>query len=132
MPKSTTHANNVLNIIGSAATTAPAQTWISLHTATPGTTGASEVSTGSYARVRVYRDGSTSPFWGAAASAAMRNSGVVTFPQGGGSVTVTHFGVWDAATNGNFLRGGQLDAQFVYGTTVTPEFANNAITLTEA
>jgi hypothetical protein len=132
MAKSTTHANNVLNIIGSAAATAAAQTWISLHTSNPGTTGAGEVSGGAYARVRVFRDGTTSPFWGAAASAAMRNTGAVTFPQGGASANVTHFGIYDAATSGNFLRGGPLDASFVYGTTVTPEFATNSITLTEA
>ena len=131
MAKSTAHANAVLDALG-GGTAMHAQTWISLHTADPATTGTGEVAGGSYARVRVNQDGTTSPFWGSAAAAAMNNSGAVTFPQGGGDAVVTHFGIWDANAAGGFIRGGALDASFTYGSTVTPEFANGAITLTEA
>lgn len=131
MAKSTTHANAVLDALGSG-TSMHAATYISLHTADPGTTGASEASLGSYARVQVNQDGVTSPYWNTAASSTMDNNGAVTFPEGGGDAVITHFGIWDAATAGNFIRGGALDSSFTYGSTVTPEFANGAIDLTEA
>lgn len=131
MAKSTTHANAVLDAIG-GGTTIAAQTWISLHTGDPGTTGASEVAGGSYARVRVNQDSTTSPYWDDAASAAMVQVGAVTFPEGGGDASVTHFGVWTASTDGTFVRGGALDTGFTYGANVTPEFAAGALELTEA
>lgn len=130
MAKSDTHANAILDAIG-GGTSLHAATHISLHTADPGDTGASEVSTGSYARVQVNQDGATSPFWNSAATSAMTNNGAITFPEGGGDAVVTHFGVYDAATAGNFLRGGALDSSFTYGSTTTPEFADAALTLTE-
>jgi hypothetical protein len=131
MAKSTAHANAVLDAIG-GATTIAAQTWVSLHTGNPGTTGASEVSGGSYARVRVNQNGSTSPYWNTAASAAMTNNGAITFPEGGGDAAVTHFGLWTATSAGTFIRGGALDTGFTYASNVTPEFATTALELTEA
>lgn len=131
MAKSTAHANAVLDAIGDGTLYATG-VWISLHTGDPGTTGASEVSGGSYARVKVNVDGETSPFWDAAASAAMTHTGAITFPQDGADAAVTHFGVYDASTAGNFLRGGALDSGFTYASNVTPEFAENALELTEA
>lgn len=130
MSKSTTHANAVLDAIGDMSL--HAATHVSLHTADPGTTGASEVSGGSYARVQVNANGGASPSWNAAASGGMDNNGAVTFPEGGGGASVTHFGLYDAATAGNFIRGGALDQGFTYGAAVTPEFADTALSLTES
>ena len=130
MAKSTTHANAVLDAIGDM--TIHAATYVSLHTGNPGTTGASEVSGGSYARVQVNAQAGAQPAWNTAASAAMDNNGAITFPQGGGDAAVTHFGLWTASTSGTFIRGGALDAGFTYGATVTPEFASGALELTEA
>lgn len=129
MAKSTIHANAVLDALGDLSL--HAATYISLHTGDPGTTGASEVAGGSYARVQVNANGGASPAWGSATSGELTNSGAVTFPQGGGDAAVTHFGIWDAATNGNFIRGGTC-TNFTYAANVTPEFADGAITLTEA
>ena len=131
MAKSTAHANAVLDALG-GGTAMHAQTWISLHTGDPGTTGATEATLGAYARVRVNQDGLTAPYWNDAATSAMTNNGAVTFPEGGGDAVITHFGIWDANATGGFIRGGALDASFTYGATVTPEFANGAISLTEA
>lgn len=78
----------------------PATGYISLHTASPGTTGASEVSGGAYARVATT--------W-AAASAGSRTGSQVTVNVPA-STTITHFGIWDAATGGNYLGGGPLSA----------------------
>lgn len=130
MSKSTSHANAVLDNIGYSSATAFGATYISLHTGDPGTTGASEVTGGSYARVLVNRDRTTSPYWAAAASGSMANEGAVAFEQGGGDAAVTHFGVWSAATSGTFLRGGTC-TNFTYASNVTPEFADGAVTLSE-
>jgi len=110
--------------------------YVSLHTADPGTTGASEVNSGThtwYARVAVTR---ATGSWAAPSTngSARRtsNSGTVTFAAPTTSVSVTHMGIWDATTTGNFLWGGAL------GTTrnlangdSAPSFAIGAATIDE-
>lgn len=73
--------------------------FVSLHTADPGETGASEVVGGSYARQQAD--------FAAAAGGATSNAAAVEFT-GMPAVTVTHVGIWDAVTVGNFLWGGPL------------------------
>lgn len=75
--------------------------WASLHTADPGLTGANEVTGGSpaYARKAIT--------WNAAASGALDNNANPVFDVPA-STTVTHFGLWSAATNGTFYGGGDL------------------------
>lgn len=73
--------------------------YASLHTADPGLTGASEVTGGSYARQAITFD--------APAGGVSANSAALTFTDMP-SVTVTHVGVWDAATVGNFVYGDVL------------------------
>lgn len=129
MAKSDTHANAILDAIGDM--TLHTDTYVSLHTADPGGTGASEVSGGSYARVEVNANGGSSPSWNTASGSAMTNNGAVTFPEDGGGASVSHAGLYDASTGGNFLRGGALDSSFTYDATTTPEFADTALELTE-
>ena len=82
-----------------------AGTRISLHTADPGTTGASEVTGGTYARVATT--------WGSPASGSAAGSEVsLNVPAG---TTVTHWGLWSAATGGTFLFGGALAAAEAFG-----------------
>jgi len=83
----------------------PTPVYISLHTADPGTTGASEVSGGTYARQPV----STSN-WNAAASGQTSNVSSITFSGIAVSTIITHVGIWDAVSGGNFLSGGSLTA----------------------
>jgi hypothetical protein len=95
---------------------AAAGTYISAHTADPGTGGASEVAGGSYARQQTT--------W-AAASAGARVGSQVTIPIPAGT-TVTHWGVWSAASAGTFY--GFFDmADEVFGSggnlLVTPTLA---------
>jgi hypothetical protein len=87
---------------------APANVYISLHTADPGATGASEVSGGSYARVTV----STTGGWSSPTSGGLTdNAGTITFPTATADWgTVTHVGIWDASSAGNFIQGGALSA----------------------
>lgn len=78
--------------------------YLSLHTDDPGETGANEVTGGSYARQAATFD--------AAANGATANSGAINFTSMPG-VTVTHVGLWDASSNGNFLWGGAATASKV-------------------
>lgn len=78
-----------------------ANTYVSTHTADPGETGASESTGGSYAR-------QTASFAAASAGAVVSDADLVwtNMP----ASTVTHVGIWDASTAGNFLWGGALTA----------------------
>lgn len=93
---------------------------VSLHTATPSTTGASEnANSGSYARQACS--------WNAASGGSMTNSTTLTFSTLG-SVAVTHFGTWSSATYaaGTYAIGGALTAS-VTSTSIT--IAAGALTL---
>lgn len=76
-------------------------TYVSLHTASPGSTGASEATGGSPAYARKQTT------WGTASGSTVAGS-EVTFDVPAG--TYTHWGLWDAATAGNFIDGGALSA----------------------
>lgn len=84
--------NAALDGVGAAGS------WISLHTADPGTTGASEVPTGVYARKQTT--------WGAAASSSKTGSAVVIDVPA--STTVSYWGLWTAVSGGTFFYGGSL------------------------
>lgn len=83
-------------------------THASLHTADPGTTGASEVTGGSpaYARKAIT--------WVAASAGSKTLTGTVVFDVPGGT-TVTHAGTWSASSAGTFRGGGALAASEVFG-----------------
>jgi hypothetical protein len=82
-----------------------AATFISLHTADPGTTGASEVSGGTYARI------ATS--WGTVSAGSVTGSAAtINVPA---STTITHWGLWTAATGPTFYYGGTLPASETFG-----------------
>ena len=93
---------------------------VSLHTASPSTTGANEnANTGSYARQACT--------WNAASSGSKTNSTALTFATAG-SVAVTHFGTWSSATYGagNYAIGGALTSSV---TAASITIASGAITL---
>lgn len=95
-------------------------TAVSLHTASPSTTGANEnANVSSYARQACS--------WNAAASGSKTNSSSLSFTTAG-SVAVTHFGTWSSATYGagTYGIGGAL-ASSVTATTIT--IAAGALTL---
>jgi hypothetical protein len=76
--------------------------YISLHTADPGATGTNEVTGGSpaYARLNIT--------WAAASGGSVsENTGtdpVFDVPAG----TITHLGLWDAVTSGNFYGSADI------------------------
>lgn len=112
----TTLANKWLDMLGGSAFTAPAGTYIQLHTADPGAAGTTSPCTGTVG-------GDRKALTWAAASAGSKAI-TTTLPSwatwDGGSVTISHVSVWDAAgsgagagtadTGGNFLFSGALTA----------------------
>lgn len=80
----------------------------SLHTASPGTTGANEVAGGSYARKPIT--------WNAATGGELDSSNQPVFDVPG-STTVTHFGLW--TTGGTYLGGDELSAPETFATAGT-------------
>jgi len=112
----------VLNhLFNKDALTGPS-TYIALFTSDPTDAGTgTEVSGGSYARVLVYDNGSGSPDWTLAAvdgtAYAVENDDDITFPTATASWgTITHVGIFDAATVGNLLWHGALDESKTIGT----------------
>lgn len=81
--------------------------YISLHTADPGTTGASEASGGSPAYARQQTT------WTGGSSDGTVTGSEVTIDVAAG--TYTHFGVWSAASAGTFVGGGSLSASTTLG-----------------
>lgn len=95
------------HVFGAASYSAPGTIHISLHTADPGETGASEVaSSNNYSRAAVTNNATNFP---AASGGAKANGTLIQFATPSGSWgTVTHVGAWDASSAGNFLGGGAL------------------------
>lgn len=99
MPFTPSALNDAVNGIATAAT------WISAHTADPGSGGASEVAGGSYARQQTT--------WGAASDGDRIGSQVaIPIPAG---TTVRYWGLWSAVSGGTFKGGFDLGANEVFG-----------------
>lgn len=93
---------------------APAELWISLHTADPGDDGDHEVDLAAWPSY-VRRDSLEGDTMGAAWSAPdvegiTWNQKQMIFPvfDGASDITITYFGIWDASNAGTFLTSGQL------------------------
>ena len=95
---SSTEANQALSTTGWG--------YVSLHTADPGTTGASEVTGGTYARVAAT--------WNTPSSGSVTNSGALSINLPA-STTAAYFGVWSALTTGTYYIGGALSPSVTTG-----------------
>jgi hypothetical protein len=113
MGYTTTPKNLALDTIGGQAS------YLSFHTGNPGATGANEVTGGTYTRPQTT--------WQAAANAAKAGSEVTAnIPAGR---TITHWGLWTAASGGTFYFGDVLAAAEAFGGAGTFDFTP---TLTQA
>lgn len=104
MAKTTAFKTTLLNAYLGAAV------YASLHTADPGTTGASEATGGSPAYARKVIT------WGSP-SAGVVSGGTVTFDIPAG--TFTHIGFWSAVTAGTYVDGYALNASVTAGAQTT-------------
>jgi hypothetical protein len=115
----TTLANNWLNMLRATAFTAPAATYIKLHTADPGaaaTANASAVTT---------RQAAT---FSAASSGAIALSNSPSFTMTA-TETITHISVWDASTAGNLLWTAALTTSKSVVNTDTLTFTTLGVSL---
>ena len=105
---------------------APTTVYVGLFTSDPTDAGSgTEVSGGAYARQAVT--------FAAPTDGAGSNTGAVTFPQATANWgTITHFGIFDAATAGNLLLHGPLTASKTVNTGDVFTFPNGALTVTFA
>lgn len=115
-------------VLRDTADWAPSAVYLALHTADPTDAGTgAEVSGNGYSRQAITFNEA------GATNGQTTNSSVESFTASGGSFgTVTHFGIWDAASSGNLLYYGALTASKVIADGDTIQFAADSITITEA
>lgn len=106
--------NNVINALLRGETfPLPTNTYLSLHTSAPGDDGGNEVDTTawpSYVRKSAEDGGSIGDGWDEPTNGTTTNLKQILYPSmdGSSAVTITHWGLWDASTGGNYLCGAAL------------------------
>lgn len=116
----TTLANNWLNMLRGTAFTAPAATYIKLHTADPGAAGATAASAVTTRQAATFSAAS-------AGAIALSNSPSFTMT---GTETISHISVWDASSAGNFLWSAALTTSKSVVNTDTLTFTTLGVSLT--
>lgn len=107
--------NNVINsLLRGVAFPLPTKTYLSLHTANPGESGGSEVSTTnwpSYVRKDAANGEAIDTGWNEPVDGVTTNLQQVLYPShnGASAITITHWAVYDAATGGNMLNYAALN-----------------------
>lgn len=102
MPFTTTTANKIINkILRNTDFAHPEQLYVSLHTGDPGDTGANEVEGEGYERIPVTFAEPENKL-----SSNLEDIEFVNMP----TCTITHIGLWDAKTGGEFWWAGSLGA----------------------
>lgn len=135
MSKGNTTENDVLLKIFQATELswdANTNLYLALHTADPGEAGSqttNEATYTSYARIAVARDATG---WDVAGNTAS-NDDLLQFPQcTGGSSTVTHVSIGTASSGaGQIIYSGALSASLAVTNLIQPQFAANALQITE-
>ena len=117
-----------LSPIGESEVLAPliANAFVSLHSADPGSTGASEVTGGAYARQGpvAFSEAGNEP-------TVASNSAIVTFPQATAAWgAIGYFGLWTALTGGTFQGSGALTAPGPVNNGDTARFLVGSLTIT--
>lgn len=112
----------------SGSATRPTAWYVALYTAAPSDSGGgTEVSGNGYSRQSVTFDAASSP------GGTTSNNDTVTFTAAGGNWgTISHVGIFDAATSGNLLWHGAMTASKTINDGDTLEFAVGNIDLTMA
>lgn len=116
-------AHQWLNWIRGSATTAPTATYVKLHTADPGSAGATAAAAGSTTRV-------VATFSAASGGAIALTGTSPSWTNGGSSETLTHISVWDASSAGNFLWSAALSSSQAWASTNTFTLTTLGVSLT--
>lgn len=70
--------------------------------------------------------------WNAASGGTATNANPITFPAAtGGSETVTHFALLDAASNGNMLLHGALNNSLAVSNGITPQISAGSLSVSQ-
>ena len=112
--------DEVLDHLFGKGSYSPPTIYVGLSTADPtdDASGLAEPSGNGYARVET-----AGSDWDAASGGALDNANAIEFPEATGSWgTVTHFALFDAATDGNCLAHGSLTASKTISSGETPRF----------
>lgn len=115
------------HITGVASYTAPSAVYLGLAVGdfTDTGTGQAELSGGGYAR--------TQATFGSAANGQITNSAAIEFPEATTSLgTVSHWGLFDAATGGNMLLNGAFDSAKLIEAQDILRISAGSLTLTAA
>jgi hypothetical protein len=113
--------NKLLDHIVGKTTYSKPTAYVALSTADPTDDGSgmAEPSGNGYARVAT-----AGGDWNAAASGSISNVNDIEFPEATGAWgTITHFAIYDAATNGNLLAHGSLGSSEAITSGKTAKFA---------
>jgi len=97
------------------------QYWLSVHSADPGGNGANEGP-----------DGRQPIHFGASNAGSQASTDAQTWPTVVGGVTYADFGIWTAASGGNYLRGGQLAISVVPPPGTQLQFAPGSVVVKAA
>jgi hypothetical protein len=112
--------NKILDHIFGKGSYTPPTIYVGLSTADPTDTGSglTEPSGNGYARVQT-----SASDWDAASNGTIENSSDITFTQAAGNWgTITHFTLFDAATEGNMLAHGALSQSKLINQSDTAKF----------
>jgi hypothetical protein len=115
----TTLANNWLNMLRATAFTAPAATYIKLHTGDPGAAGTANASAVTTRQSATFSAAS-------AGAIALSNSPAFTMTT---TETISHISVWDASTAGNLLWTATLTTSKSVVNTDTLTFTTLGVSL---
>jgi len=100
--QTTNLANKWLDMLGGTAFTAPASTFVQLHTGDPGANGTANASTETTRKTLT---------WSAASGGSKSITATLpTWAWVQGTETISHLSIWDASTSGNFLFSVTLTA----------------------
>ncbi len=136
MPLTDQRKAEILNALyGGAALTVGANIHVALSTTTPTSAGANftEPVGSGYARVQVANNVTNFPAATVANPAVKNNGTEIAFPAATGNWgTVTHFGLWTAATGGTLLDWGALPTSKTIGAGDTARFAVGALVMRQA
>jgi hypothetical protein len=125
----------ILNWIkGSSFPTQLSNVYVSIHTGDPGTAGTSSdvtlTVTGSANRTAISSSAFTGVTGASPSGFEIKNTNTVqitTNAQNGTQQTLTHFGLWDAQTSGNFIASGALTTSVDIQSGDTVQFNGNAL-----
>jgi hypothetical protein len=96
------------HVFNNAAYTSPTNTYISLHDGDPGETGANEISAGGNTYARQEASFAAASGGSVATDAQEEWTDMPDCESGGTNEQLSHVGIWDTVSAGNFLWGGAL------------------------